>query len=355
MRRVVYRGYGDPIEVLTQIDEPSPSPGKGEALVNLTVRPVHSGDILMVTGTHDPVQRPVPPEGFTPGCEGTGIIEAVGPGVDPSLGLVPGARVCFCAIGTWRDKIVLPADALMLVPPDVDDDLAAQLSVNPITALLLTREILKIAENRPGVLRLSAVETVLSEPDEARDDAGIVLLSAAGSIVAKLMAAMLREKGFTPLGMVRSQATADVVSAANGITVVATDRPDWQDQIRAAAGGRTIFAALDSVGGEIGNAMLKLLSPGGTLISYGALSGEPLVVQQAHLWMEGKKVRGFGMIHWTQLPYETRVADMTAATEFAQRSRHLIPLAGEFSLSEITEAVRLFTRPGRDGAVLVRS
>src|SRR6201987_2155834 len=95
MRRIVYREYGDPIEVLTQIEEPSPSPGNGEALVNLAVRPVHSGDILMVTGTHDPVQRPVPPEGFTPGCEGTGIIEAVGPGVDPSRSLVPGARVHF--------------------------------------------------------------------------------------------------------------------------------------------------------------------------------------------------------------------------------------------------------------------
>ncbi|AIO35324.1 zinc-binding dehydrogenase family protein [Burkholderia cenocepacia] len=355
MRRIVYRRYGDPVEVLTQTDEPSQSPGDGEALVNLTVRPVHSGDILMVTGTHDPVQRPVPPEGFTPGCEGTGTVEAVGPGVDPSLGLAPGVRVCFCAIGTWRDKIVLPVDALMLVPPDVDDDLAAQLSVNPIAALLLTREILEIADNRPGILRLSAVEKVLTERDDTRDESGIVLLSAAGSIVAKLMAAMLREKGFTPLGMVRSQAKADVLSAATGIAVVATDKPDWQDKVRTLAGGHTIFAALDSVGGEIGNAMLKLLSPGGTLVSYGALSGEPLVVQQAHLWMEGKKVRGFGMIHWTQLPYETRVADMAAATEFVLRNRHLIPLTGEFSLSEINEAVRLFTQPGRDGAVLVRS
>src|SRR6266853_725294 len=83
MRRIIYRRYGDPTAVLTQIEEPTPSPGAGEVLVNLAVRPVHSGDILMVTGTHDPVQRPVPPEGFTPGCEGTGIVEAIGPGVDP--------------------------------------------------------------------------------------------------------------------------------------------------------------------------------------------------------------------------------------------------------------------------------
>jgi NADPH:quinone reductase-like Zn-dependent oxidoreductase len=166
---------------------------------------------------------------------------------------------------------------------------------------------------------------------------------------------MLREKGFTCLGTVRSEAAADALSAATGITVVATQNPDWQKQLRAAANGRTVFAALDCVGGETGSAMLELLSPGGTLLSYGSLSGEPLVVQQAHMWMAGKKVRGFGMIHWTQLPYETRAADMAAATEFAQRCRHLIPLAGEFSLSEIREAVRFFARPGRSGAVLIRT
>src|SRR5258706_867526 len=356
MRRIIYHGYGDPIAVLTQIDEPTPSPGDGEVLVDLAMRRVRSVNIRLVRETHAPVRRPVPPEVFPRVCEEPEITEAFAPGVDPSRGFVPGARVCFCAIGGWRDKRVLPADTLMLVPPDVDDNLSAQLSVNPITALLITRVVLEIARNRPGgVLRLSAAEKVLTEVHEARDDAGIVILSGAGSIVAKLLAAMLREKGFTCLGTVRSQAVADALSAAIGITVVATENPDWQNQLRAAANGRTTFAALDCVGGETGNAMLELLSPGGTLLSYGALSGEPLVVRQAHLWMAGKKVRGFGMIHWTQLPYETRAADMADATEFVQRKRPFIPLSAEFPLSPITEAVRFFSQPRRSGAVLISS
>jgi len=94
--------------------------------------------------------------------------------------------------------------------------------------------------------------------------------------------------------------------------------------------------------------MLELLSPGGTLLSYGALSGEPLVFGRRTCGWQEKRF-AFWMIHWTQLPYETRAADMAAATEFVQRSRHLIPLAGEFPLSEIREAVRFFTRPGRSG------
>jgi hypothetical protein len=71
--------------------------------------------------------------------------------------------------------------------------------------------------------------------------------------------------------------------------------------------------------------------------------------------MEAKAVRGFGMIHWTQLPSETRANDVAAAMELARRNRHLIPTAAEFELPKAADAVCQFTQPGRDGAVLLRS
>jgi len=194
MRRIIYHGYGDPIAVLTQIDEPTPSPGDGEVLVDLAVRPVHSGDILMVTGTHDPVQRPVPPEDLR-------LVAR-----EPESSRRSARCRSIARLRSGSSRLLLrhrqlagqdgaAADTLMLVPPDVDDNLSAQLSVNPITALLITRVVLEIARNRPGgVLRLSAAEKVLTEVHEARDDAGIVILSGAGSIVAKLLAAMLRRR-----------------------------------------------------------------------------------------------------------------------------------------------------------------
>lgn len=354
MERITFHRYGDPAEVLTCVDEPSSSPGDGDILVTVPVRPIHSGDLLLVNGAHDVDGHPVPPGGLTAGCEGLGIVEAVGAGVDPSRGLVPGARVCFCYIGTWREQLVLPADTAVLVPPGVEDDLAAQLSINPITALLLARETVAIAgERRTQRLSVAAAEEIIVDvPGEQGD---VVVLSAAGSIPAKLLAAMVREKGITPIGTVRSRAGAEALRASTGIEVVATEDPDWLDQVRAAAGGANVVVALDAVGGEIGTAMLDLLSPGGTLLSYGNLSGAPLVVEQPHLWMEAKKVRGLGMIHWTLLPHETRAADVAEAAEFVQRHRHLLTIAGEFPLSQITDGVRLHAKPGRDGVVLLRS
>jgi NADPH:quinone reductase-like Zn-dependent oxidoreductase len=354
MRRIICREYGDPAEVLKQIDVPVPSPRDGQVLVNITVRPVHSGDLLTITGRFDPERKPIPAEGFIPGYEGAGIIEAVGPGLDPERGLTPGTRVAFFGIGACQDKIVLPADSVMLVPPDLTDDLAAQLHVNPLTALLITRLVLQIAGNRSGIPRLSAVEPVVTERDSAGDQPGVVLLSAAGSAVAKLVATMLGEKGITTIGMVRSRATAAALRNA-AMAVVVTDDADWQDQVRAAAGERPIFAALDAVGGQIASEMLGLLSPGGTLVTYGALSGEPLVMQQLPLWMQGKVVRGIGMIHWAQLPYENRAADIAFLIEFIGRHRHLFRPGSEFPLSQIADAMGLFSKPGRDGAILLRS
>ncbi len=360
MRKIVYNDYGDPAEVLKQVEVPPPSPANGEVVVTVTARPVHSGDLLAITGRHDPSRTRIPPEGFTPGYEGVGVIDEVGPGVDPNRGLIPGTRVAFFSIGTWQDKISIPAEWVVTVPPDLDDDVAAQLHVNPVAALLLTRQLLESHRDVPGVLRLSAVETsavdtVVAHLNTPRDQSEVVLLSAAGSIMAKLMAAILRENGYDPIGLVRSRARALELQNATGIPVISTGDADWQSQVCTATQRRNVVAALDAVGGEIGSALLELVSPGGTLVSYGSLSGRPLEVEQVHLWMEAKAVRGFGMIHWTQLPSETRANDVAAAMELARRNRHLIPTAAEFELPKAADAVCQFTQPGRDGAVLLRS
>lgn len=48
---------------------------------------MHSGDFLKVTGLHNPREYEVPPAGLTPGAEGVGIVEALGPGVGATRGL----------------------------------------------------------------------------------------------------------------------------------------------------------------------------------------------------------------------------------------------------------------------------
>jgi NADPH:quinone reductase-like Zn-dependent oxidoreductase len=44
--------------------------------------------------------------------------------------------------------------------------------------------------------------------------------------------------------------------------------------------------------------MAQVLAPGGTLVNYGAMSGEPCVVSPASLIFRGITLRGFWLAHW---------------------------------------------------------
>jgi NADPH:quinone reductase-like Zn-dependent oxidoreductase len=78
------------------------------------------------------------------GSESVGVIEAVGPGVD-TLGV--GQRVITVLVtGTWQELIVVAASQVVAIPDSLNDSTACQLTTNPLTALLLVREI----EVQPG-------------------------------------------------------------------------------------------------------------------------------------------------------------------------------------------------------------
>lgn len=354
MQQIIFRQHGDPAEVLelSTVPEPSP-PGKGQVLVKVTKLPIHSGDVLVVNGLHNPRTYDVPEGGLTPGAEGVGIVEALGPDVDESRGLVPGAHVSFFAVGTWKEKLILPADSVFLVPEGIDDDLASQLYVNPMAAMLLVREVVKAAGRQIANLRIAATKAILSAEKPKSDEPGVVLLSAAASTTAKLIAVLIKQEGFTPIGIVRSQAGASALTASMGMPTVTTEDANWKDQIRQTARGGKIFAALDAVGGPLSTDMLDLLAPGGTLLSYGILSGQPLIIPQAPLTMENKLVYGVGMVHWSLLPYEERAADLSTMTDFLRRNRQLLPTYAEFKFSEIKDAIKQFTQAGRNGIILL--
>lgn len=355
MRKIVYYDYGDPATVLTVIDAPRPEmPGEGQVLIDVTVLPIHNGNLLAIRGGHDPVKHKLPDQGFTPGTEGVGLIAAVGPGVDPSLGLDVGERVAFLSRECWQEQVLVSADFVTPAPLELDDHVASQLFVNPIAALLLARAAGDAGKNRSGVLRLSAMKAITENLDSKKNEPGVVLLSAAGSTVAKLAATLLGDQGIVPLGLVRSRDTAAALEEATGTPAIATDDPDWADQVRAKVNGRSLFAVLDAVGGDIGNELLALLSPGGTFVSYGSLSRDPLSVDHVRTCMEGKVIRGVGMTHWTQLPYATRRAEMDLLVDIVRRNSKLMPVEAEFPLENVPEAVRAFSRPGRRGTIFLR-
>jgi NADPH:quinone reductase-like Zn-dependent oxidoreductase len=115
MKALIFRETGEAKSVLQLADTPTPPLAPGEALVRVPLSPIHASDLHMVRGRYG-----YQPELLaSPGIEGVGIVEAVGPGV---LGSIVGTRVVFVHTwNSWREQIVCPVDRLVPVPDGLDD------------------------------------------------------------------------------------------------------------------------------------------------------------------------------------------------------------------------------------------
>src|SRR5260370_2089870 len=134
MQAAVFDRFGEPADVLALRDVPAVEPGRGELRVRMRASPVNPSDLLVVRG----VYGRLPSLPATPGFEGVGTIDAVGPGWLAWLrGLKPGRRVAVLngTGGNWAELVVIPARMAVPVPDDLPDDQVASFFVNPATAL----------------------------------------------------------------------------------------------------------------------------------------------------------------------------------------------------------------------------
>ena len=332
MRAAVYFKHGKPEDVLQAVEVEDPKrPEHNEVLIRVLLRPVHHGDLLGVSGRYQP-GAVVPKEGVRVGFEGYGIVEEAGDGVD----LKPGTRVAFFpGKGAWSEKAIVSAEYVTEIPDDVSDEAAAQLHVNPLTAALLLR----------------AVETSGAKP--GRD---VLVLTAAGSAVARLLIGLLLDRGFDVVGVVRREAGVNELNVVfPDLPVVSTDKPGWQENVISAADGHPIGVVLDPVGGETASAAAGLLAQGGSLVSYGDLSGQPISVSALYFSTRDIRISGVTVGRWASLPVKIRKADLKLAIELAAGKPELFPVERTFDLADVGKAAALVEMPGKTGTVLLSS
>src|SRR5690348_17212324 len=100
MKALIFRETGEPNRVLNVAEIPTPPLAPGEALVRMLLSPIHPSDLHMLRGRYG-YQPELP---ASPGIEGVGIVEALGPGAQ---GPAVGTRVVFVHIWqTWSEQIV---------------------------------------------------------------------------------------------------------------------------------------------------------------------------------------------------------------------------------------------------------
>ncbi|HTU74176.1 MAG TPA: zinc-binding dehydrogenase [Trebonia sp.] len=318
MRRVRYHAHGGP-EVLATEEAEVPAPGPGQALIRTEAIGVNYVDVQLRRAT-DPgslYYRQLP---ATLTGDVVGTIEAVGPGTDPSLA---GTRVAVLLEDACADYVLAGADWLVPVPPQLS--LAA-------ASMLPTVGAVALGALRAG--RLAKGETVL-------------ITSGAGGI-GHLAVQLARHQG---AGMViataGSAAKLEFLAGLGADVAIDHTRPDWADQVRAAAPDG-VDVALDAVGGATLDASIDLLKPLGRVVVYGAASGDFATIPVRTLFGL-KTVTGFGLLMWRATAPERARADIAELASLLEAG-DLRAVTRPLPLSEVVEAHRLLesrTFPGR--------
>ncbi|WP_406146909.1 zinc-dependent alcohol dehydrogenase family protein [Streptomyces sp. NBC_01012] len=249
-RVVVFDETGAP-DVLHIVDEPVVGPAAGEVRIKIEAIGVNRLDQMMRTG-HYPGPFRLPHARL--GCEGTGIIDAVGPGVE---GHAVGDAVIITAVpemdlnGTYAEYVTVPAGTAIARPAGLDATAAAALWVAYSTAY---GALIEKAGMRPG---------------------DHVLITAASSSVGLAAIQVARQIGAVPLAVTRRSAKKDGLLAAGAAAVIATDEEDVAEATHRHTGGAGADIILDSVMGPGLADLVKAAEPGGTLVTVGRLDGRP--------------------------------------------------------------------------------
>jgi NADPH:quinone reductase-like Zn-dependent oxidoreductase len=326
MKAVIFEQFGEPAEVLQVREIPEPEPGPGQVLVRMLASPIGPADILTVRGEYG--HRPKLPA--TPGTEGVGIVEA-GRGLLGRLRVGQRVAVLNETGGNWQEKVVISALRVVPLSSHVSDEQAATFFVNPATAFIMTRLVLKVP-------------------------AGACLMqTAAGSALGKMVIRLGRHFGFRTINVVRRRQQAEELLRAGGDAAIATESESIEDRLHALTNGEGVHFALDAVGGATGSAVARSLARGGRLLVYGTLANEPLSLPSRMLFLGVKRIEGFWLSQWAN-----RQSILTMMRLF--RRIHALMAKGVlsteigpvFRLDEIQAAVRQVSTPGRQGKILLR-
>lgn len=253
MKAAVYDRFGPAAEVLRVTEVDRPEPGPGEVRVKVAMSGVNPTDYKIRSGA---MGRPL--DGFQiPQHDGTGVIDAVGEGVD--TGRV-GQRVWLWLAafgrrwGTAAEWTVVPARQAVPLPDGISDELAASLGVPAVTAYHC----------------LFADGPVTGKT---------VLVAGGAGAVGNFAIQLAVHAGAQVIATVSTDQKAELARRAGAHQVVRYRDPDAVDQIRAVAQrmDRVVEVAL---GANLA-LDLALAGPGTVIVTYASEASDPVLPVRA--------------------------------------------------------------------------
>lgn len=245
MRAVVIEQLGGP-EVMKLAELPDPKPEAGQLVVEVAAAGVNFMDIYQRQGVggYKPASFPV-----VQGAEGAGTVMALAPDVtDFSVG----DRVAWSGVPhSYAEQIAIPAARAVPVPDGVGLDVAAAVLLQGMTAHYLCFSTYPVQEHDVTVVHAAAGGVGLLLTQLIKRRGGVVVATTSGGPDGE-KARLARQAG------------ADYTVGYG----------NFRDTVSEITGGRGAHVVYDSVGQATFNDSLDALRPRGTMVLYGASSGQ---------------------------------------------------------------------------------
>lgn len=323
MLAAIHNTFGEPAVVLKSEKTDKPTLAKGEVLVRMVLSPIHNHDLWTVRGAYG--YKPELP-GAIGGSEAVGIIEELGDGVDAAM---LGLRVAIAGVhGTWAEYFTAPATGVMPLPDAISDVAGAQIIAMPFSAI-------------------SLLETLKVKKGEW------LIQTASNGAVGKIMAVLAKARGINIVNLVRRVEAVTELQAMGLENVISTSDANWQDAVRTAIGDDRAVSAIDSVGGEVGAALVDLLGADGELVVFGTTTDGPLPLSSGALILKQITVKGFwGSRVSADMPAEERKRLITELVTMTLKGELVLTEGGIYPLSDVSGAMSAALTPGRVGKVM---
>lgn len=226
------------------------APASGEIRMRQTAIGVNYHDVYVRSGLYKTLALP-----GIPGCEATGIVEAVGEDVSH---LKVGDRIAYVTgtYGAYTSHRNLAAGLAVPLPNGVGDTVAASNLLRAMTVEMLTAQV-------------------------ARIEAGMtVLVHAAAGGVGKMLSQVLASLGVTVIGTVGSSAKAEVAQANGCAHTILYRDVAFEKAVLDITRGAGVDVVYDSVGADTFAGSLEVLKTCGQLVNFGQSSGpvDPLAM-----------------------------------------------------------------------------
>ena len=314
---------GPPAEVLKLVSRTLKLLGPHEVRVRMRYAPINPADLNFIEGNYG---HPTTPPAI-PGHEGCGDVEEIGPAVES---LEKGDLVIpIEGNSCWAQHSTAPEHHFAKLPRRLDRVQASMLRINPLTAWRLLK----------------------GYADLVKGD--VIAQNAANSGVGRALIQIAKQAGIRTINFVRRPELIGELKKL-GADAVFLDTDEGIAEARELLKKMPLRLAANAVGGDSAIRLMDLLSPEGTLVTYGAMSRQSLKVPNKFLIFKNLQLHGLWITKWVEQAgsaelYEALhpLAEMMKEGELAIAVDEIVPL------KDFARAVARAQEGGRHGKVIL--